>query len=170
VDHSTAIEAVDDEMRALTTVGPAPPWAEAAAAAAAAAAAGVVGCGGATKVEGDLAEGMAGRVEALPDPGLEAARSGDVAALRRLVAAGWGLMDNARHVIKRVLNPHLLSYMTFYDVASTIHQSLRRVGTLAPPRTGTAAARYCGRPVRGTSRRAGFWWRRRASIRVWSRK
>ena len=173
-------------MRALTTVGPAPPWAEAAAAAAAAAAAGVVGCGGATKVEGDLAEGMAaaragdstvldamvaaGRVEALPDPGLEAARSGDVAALRRLVAAGWGLMDNARHVIKRVLNPHLLSYMTFYDVASAIHQSLRRVGTLAPPRTGTAAARYCGRPVRGTSRRAGFWWRRRASIRVWSRK
>ena len=94
VDHSTAIEAVDDEMRALTTVGPAPPWAKTAAAAAAAAST-EKPPRSTTKDEGDLAAGMAaaragdstvldamvaaGRVEALPDPGLEAARSGDVA-------------------------------------------------------------------------------------------
>ena len=37
-----------------------------------------------------------------------------------------GLMYSARHVIKRILNPRFLSQMTFYDVASTIHQSLRK--------------------------------------------
>ena len=35
-------------------------------------------------------------------------------------------MDSARHVIKRMLNPRFLSYMTCYDVASTMHQSLLR--------------------------------------------
>jgi len=35
-------------------------------------------------------------------------------------------MDSARHVIKCILNPHFLSYMASYDVASTIHQSLIR--------------------------------------------
>jgi len=29
-----------------------------------------------------------------------------------------------RHVIKRILNPRLVSYMASYDVVSTIHQSL----------------------------------------------
>jgi len=33
-------------------------------------------------------------------------------------------MDSARYVIKRILNPHLLSQMASYDMASTIHQSL----------------------------------------------
>jgi len=35
-----------------------------------------------------------------------------------------GLMDSARHVIKYVLHPRFLIYMTSYDVAITIHQSL----------------------------------------------
>ena len=34
-------------------------------------------------------------------------------------------MDSARHIIKRILNPRFLRQMTSYDVASTIHQSLR---------------------------------------------
>jgi len=33
-------------------------------------------------------------------------------------------VDSARHVINRILNPRLLSYMTSYDAASTIHQFL----------------------------------------------
>ena len=34
------------------------------------------------------------------------------------------LMDSARHVIKRILNPRFLSEMTSCDAASTIHQIL----------------------------------------------
>jgi len=34
------------------------------------------------------------------------------------------LMDSARHVITRILNPRFLSHMAFYDLASTVHQSL----------------------------------------------
>jgi hypothetical protein len=33
-------------------------------------------------------------------------------------------MDTARHVIKRMLNPHFFSHKAAHDVASTIHQSL----------------------------------------------
>ena len=35
-------------------------------------------------------------------------------------------MISAHHVINRILNLHFLSYMASYDVAGTIHQSLRR--------------------------------------------
>ena len=34
------------------------------------------------------------------------------------------LLDSARHVIQRLVNPRFLSQMASYDVASTIHQSL----------------------------------------------
>jgi len=33
-------------------------------------------------------------------------------------------MDSARHVITHIFNPHSLSKMVSYDVASAIHQSL----------------------------------------------
>jgi len=35
-----------------------------------------------------------------------------------------GLIDSARHVIKRMLHRHFMNHMASYDVASTIHQSL----------------------------------------------
>jgi len=37
-------------------------------------------------------------------------------------------MDGARHVIKRISNPSFLSQLTSYDVARTIHLSLRAGG------------------------------------------
>jgi len=45
-------------------------------------------------------------------------------------------MDSARHVITRISNPRFLSRMTYYDVASTIHQSLPLVprARSTPPR------------------------------------
>jgi len=33
-------------------------------------------------------------------------------------------MDSARHIMKRILNPQLLSQMATYDVAITFHQYL----------------------------------------------
>ena len=39
-------------------------------------------------------------------------------------AHGQGLMDSARHVIKRILKPRFLSQLASYNVASTVHQSL----------------------------------------------
>jgi len=40
------------------------------------------------------------------------------------MAAYMGLMDSAHHIIKRIYNPRLFSYLAYYDVASTIHESL----------------------------------------------
>jgi len=37
-----------------------------------------------------------------------------------------GLMDSARHGIKRILNPRSLSEMATYDVATTIYQSVQQ--------------------------------------------
>ena len=105
VHHSEAVDAVEDELRALSTTvvgseredaGGLEPSTRGSAADASTA--------GRTagRTADDLAAGLAGggealdaliasgRVEALPDPGLEAARRGDVDALRRLVKdEGW---------------------------------------------------------------------------------
>ena len=99
VHHSEAVDAVEDELRALSTTvvglervaaGGIEPSEDASTA------------GRTARNADDLAAGLAGggealdaliasgRVEALPDPGLEAARRGDVDALRRLVKdEGW---------------------------------------------------------------------------------
>jgi hypothetical protein len=45
-------------------------------------------------------------------------------------------MDSAHHVIKRILNHQFLSRMVFYDVVSTIHQSLLFGGIYVAPRPG----------------------------------
>ena len=42
-------------------------------------------------------------------------------------------MNSACHAIKRNLHPRFLSYVASDDVASNIHQSLRRGGTGAAP-------------------------------------
>ena len=48
-----------------------------------------------------------------------------------------GLMESARHAITRISNPRVLSCMASYDVASTIHESLRRRAcSTAPSRRG----------------------------------
>ena len=102
VHHSEAVDAVEDELRALSTTvvrseldaGLEPSTRGSAADASTA--------GRKARSADDLAAGLAGggealdaliasgKVEALPDPGLEAARRGDVDALRRLVKLeGW---------------------------------------------------------------------------------
>jgi hypothetical protein len=48
-----------------------------------------------------------------------------------------GLMNSARHVIRRSFNPRVLSQTVSYDVASTIHQSLPVTTMTAPPPAGT---------------------------------
>lgn len=103
VHHSEAVDAVEDELRALSTtvVGSAPsagfePSTRGSATDAS------TPPGRTARSADDLAAGLAGggealdaliasgKVEALPDPGLEAARRGDVDALRRLVKdEGW---------------------------------------------------------------------------------
>ena len=42
-------------------------------------------------------------------------------------------MDSARHVIKRIVDPHFLIYTTSHDVASTIHQCSPRHQTHFEP-------------------------------------
>jgi len=42
------------------------------------------------------------------------------------------MVVRARHVIKRILNLHFLSQTASYDVASTIHQTLRPGPDVAP--------------------------------------
>jgi len=49
-----------------------------------------------------------------------------------------GLMDGARHVIKRMLNPLVWSQMASYDVASTVHQS----PTTAAAASASSASRF----------------------------
>ena len=67
-------------------------------------------------------------------------------ALDYHVPAGQGLPHVARHLIKRIVNPRLLSCMAFYDVASNIWQALARGGGWRCARTRTRpGAGACGR-------------------------
>jgi len=51
-----------------------------------------------------------------------------------------GLVDIARHVIQRILNPRVLNQLTSYDVASNICQALRNGVPLTSPKTYCAAS------------------------------
>jgi len=59
--------------------------------------------------------------------------------------ARWGLADTARHVIRRNMNPRMLSYMAPYDVASNICQALQRGGCHARTRRTLSRAVGSGR-------------------------
>ena len=74
-------------------------------------------------------------------------------AMRRRAGAPrtrHGLMNSARHVMKRIWDPRFPSVMTSYDVASITHQSLRLGGAAGRTASGTGDAAI-GR-VRGDAR------------------